>query len=368
MTHATRSHGRSSGLSRFLVAAVASLAVVLGGCEAIVGDTVPSMIMCAPLVAGACGAGSECLDGFCKTCANPGCVTFVMDAGHDTSVPMDAGHDTSVPFDAGHDAGHDVTVEAPMPEASAPAALGAPCSGNTGCASGFCATPGDIPSLNLSNGFCSAPCCADSDCVGTGTLGCYAAAGGNLCVPSTVEGCSGSSCLKACCGSTGCSTNDSCALPDGGAIPSCQPYGGDQSACASDGAGGDDCDVNSDCQSGLCIGGNGVCSNSVCTQPCCSDSQCSGSDTCQWLEVTLGGTPTGVVHACQPPAGSSKTGDSCTSGSACAGNVCAGSICTGPCCTDSDCAGLPNGHWKCLPYEYPLSVGTIPVLACQLAH
>jgi hypothetical protein len=350
--------------SRGLIVAFLGIAALAGGCEAIVGDSVPSGVSCTAGI-DVCPESYECIGGTCTACVTPDCITIARDAGVDSPVVLvEAGHDTSKPV---IDAGHDVAIDTTVPDSAPPGELGDPCGVDTTCMSGLCALPSDLPGLSFTNGFCSEPCCADTDCAGTGTFACYATAGGNLCVPSTVANCSASSCPTPCCGTTGCSGSESCALPDAGDVPSCQPFGGDTAECSDkNGAGDDDCGENSDCMSGLCVSSETTCSGGACTSPCCNDSQCTDDhQSCQWLVVTLSGTPTGVVHACASSDGLTKSGGACTTGSTCAGSVCSGSVCSGPCCTDADCASLTGGPWACLPYQYPLSVGSISVLACQ---
>jgi hypothetical protein len=242
--------------------------------------------------------------------------------------------------------------------------LGDTCTGDTACSSGLCATQTDLPMLP--GNACSKTCCADTDCGGGFT--CYPTLGGNLCVSTTLAGCRGATpCPTPCCGTMGCGGSDSCSFVDGGGAPSCNAYGGDDSLCSSNnGAGGDGCDVDSDCQSGLCLQtGEGVCDD-TCTGPCCQDSDCSsdGSQTCQWVEITdQEDTPIGFVRTCAQPSGSKKTGSECSSDMQCTGNVSAVGVCTGPCCTDTDCTPLGD-KWKCLPYNTTLA-GTIPLLVCQ---
>jgi hypothetical protein len=376
---------RSAGSFRLSTAFAATLttfaslgvaAVAVSGCEGIVSDSLPSSIACSGDAAGTCPLGQECTHGVCAVCSTFECMGFVADAGHDAT--FDAGHD------AGHDAGFDARPDAPAVEASkdtgaeaAPAsgALGKPCGSNLTCASGLCATQADLTGLNVASGICSKPCCADSDCAADG-FHCFATAGGNLCVPNAIADCENTSCATACCGSSGCGDGSSCAFPDEGdggvgTVASCQPFGGDNSFCGTDGSGGDGCDDNADCQSGLCVGtgGQGVCDQTACTTPCCNDAVCQQQDpaaTCQWLDLTTStGNLAAFVHVCNGSNASTASGDSCSTDADCKGNVCANKVCTGPCCTDDDCSGLNNGPWACLPYDHPLTVGTIPILVCQ---
>jgi hypothetical protein len=351
----------------FQLIALAFLSSV--ACEVLVGDTPSGPISCVPESFGTCPAGQMCAaSGTCVQCPGGNCLVTVLDAGHDSTVPQAeaAAHDTGVdrhvspPPDVGVDSGPT-------------GVLGEACTSSARCESGLCATPGDLPALNLPSGVCSQTCCSNADCGGDFT--CYATPGGNLCVATTVANC-GSTCPTSCCGASGCGSGQACGLPASGTSPSCQSFQGDMSICYGGelpgGVGGDACDQASDCASGLCLQtGSGICPN-TCTGPCCKDTDCSmdGSSTCQWVEITDSeGTPTQYALSCEkPPKNAMMTGAACTTtGGAptpCSGNVCANDVCTGPCCTDADCGALTGA--KCLPYNVALGGGTVALLVCQV--
>jgi hypothetical protein len=81
---------------------------------------------------------------------------------------------------------------------------------------------------------------------------------------------------------------------------------------------GQTCSVNSDCQTGICIGG-------VCKDPSCTDGLRNGGET----DVDCGG---GTCPTC-------VTGQACNGGSDCQTGLCTGGVCVNPSCTD----GLRNG-------------------------
>lgn len=361
-----------------------------GGCELVVKDTLPSTIACTGTSLTDCASGQACRDGVCTDCGPEGCFVLPVDAGHDSTTHVDAhrvdtGHDVKKHVDAGHDT-------APPPDVgqdTAPpgGAIGASCTDNGSCAAGLGCVPAvDLPGLTFTvTSVCSKPCCADTDCGGSNV--CYPTAGGNFCVTERAAEACGGSCGTPCCHDSDCGSGGKvfCAAGStfaGTGVPSCQTFSGD-TACTMGpckGVAGDACDVDTDCEHGVCAssgGYGGTCGGYLggctCLGPvtCCSDSDCTQhATTCEWLEATdATGSPV-VLRGCQAPGGSTPTGGTCTADSSCSGGVCGQFVgqstqqCTQPCCQDTDCTGAGSG-WVCRPLNVKLTLGSVPLLVCQ---
>lgn len=243
------------------------------------------------------------------------------------------------------------------------------------------------------NGFCTKGCCSSQDCP-TGSV-CWASGeGGQYCVDPTWLGrskptsnriggamcASGADCLSGLCVGGACadtccsyrSSSSECTYPGAtcafGVFPGKQgidshfaPHCGPASGATQT---GNPCNVNSDCQGGLCYPFGGA-MGSDCTEPCRNSSDCSGnSDSyCDW--DVLGGSGTDVYAACFPLGSLDGYGASCTSNTMCGSGVCNPNNCTGPCFADGDCSGGPQG-WRCTPGIQLTfqTAGTYSVLSC----
>ncbi len=281
------------------------------------------------------------------------------------------------------------------PSKGAPILCG--CSGAAGCASGVCADSLDqgMPLYNASGmSFCTQPCCKSLDCP-AGTV-CYATGqGGNYCVDPAWAGrtvpagmttgggscsrnadcrsglCSGTYCVDTCCstpnGSTDCAGGDTCQI---GTFPGANSIDQQFSAyCGysptANGQDGSSCNNNNSCQSNLCAQFMGE-PSSHCRDACRSDADCTGNDTCVYVITAQTGSPTPIVAACAPPAGSAAMGTTCDMSTNCKGFCDSTSMkCTSPCFSDSDCSAVSG--WHCRPEVIALTSqggGSYGVLAC----
>lgn len=176
--------------------------------------------------------------------------------------------------------------------------LGAPCSDNAECNSGLCATTpmGQVCSQTC-NGFDTMSCPAGFYCDGEANGTC----GEGSCFP----GSPGASPLGASCSTdTDCATlmcdRGTCASPciPGGATSCEEGYTcqvgtiADCGACKMARDLGDDCQVNDDCASALCVVRDG--DDQFCSELCSEDDPCPSGFAC---------SPAGDVSVCTPPTG-----------------------------------------------------------------
>jgi hypothetical protein len=416
MTAGRPSARRSLAVAAFTSALLAIL-VAAGGCELAIGDTVPTfyctgepgacpqgqvcdlntnkcVVSC---LTTRCGSGQYCdgSSGFCKPIPGDGGGmpdVVVNEASGQDVVTVD-----STDEDSGSrpDTGNDMNV--PCPSTGAPALCG--CSGASQCASGVCADSLAVGSALYKaagkSNFCTTPCCTSKDCP-PGTV-CYATGqGGDYCVnpawigrttpAGTTAGggncyrnadcrsglCSGNYCVDTCCstpnGGTDCAGGDACQV---GSFPGANSVDQNFAAyCAfapsANGQDGSSCNNNSSCQSNLCAMFSGEVSSS-CRDACRSDGDCTGNDTCSYVITSQTSTPTPIVAACAPPAGSAAMGTTCDVTTNCKGFCDPTSMqCTAPCFSDSDCSAVSG--WHCRLEVISLSSqggGSYEVLACQ---
>lgn len=260
---------------------------VIGGCQAIVGDTVPDFF-CRGSDPAACPAGLVC-DPVSQRCV------AALTNGGEAGTDGDLGQDGPI-----EDAAPDKVT--PKDGDAGPAAPGAPCRIDADCSTKMC---GDgtllTPTIVATSGpVCTKPCCRSSDC--PSGLVCFApGTGGRYCVPVTqVAG------------------RD--APSNGGA------------------AGGATCAKNSDCRSGLCT-------STKCQDTCCSTTDCSGGAQCRF--VTLSGHDT---WACAATAATGNPNDVCFGDADCKSNLCyptTGSRCRPPCCGQKSCTDLGFASARC---------------------
>ncbi len=364
-----------------LTAVGLALLAGIGGCEVLVGDSLPADIHCADDLASECPSGEYCsASHLCIPCLTPGCGPLVIDGGRDAGGGMDA---RVTPVDAGHDTGVVPPVDAPVEAPATPGQIGDVCgTAGAACASGLsCLDTSNLTGLGAGAGtICSEPCCTSADCGGDNV--CYPTTGGNLCISAALATkCTGgaSACGATCCTSSDCTSGamDYCAIGEsagGSFTPSCTTFGGDTSCdfgpCQ--GVSGDPCAMDSDCESGVCS-----CTdfdNCACAEAldCCGPSDCaSAGGTCGWLEATDANNATLVFRGCTTAGGQTASGMACHSYTECQGTICESftgggdKLCSQPCCQDSDCSAVTG--WVCLPYSVPLTAGSVALLVCQPA-
>ncbi len=220
-----------------------------------------------------CGA---CLSGY--TCEGGGCVAIQS---------QDGGADAGTKADAGTDAGTDGGIKA---------ALGAACTSNAQCATGFC------QQLGFNDGYCTTSCQSASDCPSGSTCG------------SDPNGTASNICLKTCSGAggtSGCRAGYVCekrTTLNGSAV--CVPGCNSVASCGT----APTCDNR-----GFCCGSAGY---------ACCDGQSCGSG----LQCT-----SGYCTQCGAENGPCCTGGSCSNGLTCSGNVCVKSPIGGSCAQNGAC-------------------------------
>jgi hypothetical protein len=348
--------------------ALAVTACSAAGCEAIVGDTIPTFA-CSGTSASACPGNQICAPALGKcvdratactlvACSgglscDPGtqlCITGAVDGGPiDGTVPdIDSGGaDTSLP---------DVAIDAGCTD------TGCPCTRNGDCASNMCEDSSVLTSA-VTGKICTKPCCASSEC-GADNV-CFAAGtGGNYCVPKGVvnrnvalgdslggAACADASscrsglcgtngkCLDACCTDTSCTNGTQCAYntETGHNVLQC--------ATVSPGTRLQDatCTSNGECHGNFCY--NDPVLGGTCEVPCCNSSVCGAGDACFDVQVTAPDWVPLCVSGQQ--LGSAKLGETCTVKTDCITGHCLGGKCTDVCCSDADCAAVQG--WICQP-------------------
>jgi len=381
-------------------AVVLALAVVVGGCEAIVGSGLPAYT-CTGTDPDACPAGSFCSAGACIPCETLACVG--EDGGPDGNpvdgAPSEAASDGSpdVPSldsatdvadvagdvasdvvadgkgDAVADGSADAIADAPadvMGDARLDAPLEAGC-GGLGCActvasdcnGGICGNANVLgTTFTSANGsLCTQTCCTSADCP-SGDV-CYGSGNaGNYCVAATALGrpatqgtsapgaicqdngdcrsgsCELGVCVDLCCAATDCSNGTSCALDSVG-IDGHEVFACLPTAGVAPHA---TCSVSANCASEDCVSG-------TCRPPCCGVASCmtAGFGACELATVGQDS-----VYSCTYPSGAptgSAVGQTCTKATDCATRACdtTAGTCTAPCCTDADCATY--GSYVCRP-------------------
>jgi hypothetical protein len=415
---AGRPRARRSLAATALTSVLVAVLCATGGCEFAIGDTVPSFYCnggpnpcpagqvcdmnlhdCVPDCnkAGGCSAGKVCSpSGVCVSGMDGGGMPEVgvnetsdEDAA-DVVDSMMSEEEASPPPDTG---GNETTN--PCPSTGAGILCG--CSGASSCTSGMCADSLAVGAALYGaagmKSFCTQACCTSSDCP-TPTV-CYATGqGGNYCVDpawlgraipagNTTGGggcsrnadcrsglCTSNFCVDTCCstpnGSTDCSGGDVCQIgpfPGTGSVD--QNYG---AFCAFGGGSGQDgmsCSSvdGSMCQSKLCAQFMGE-SSPHCRDACSSNADCTNGDACSYVISSQMTSPTPIVAACAPPAGTVAMGTSCDMTTNCQGFCDPNdSKCTAPCFSDADC----SGGWHCRIELISLSSqggGSYDVLVC----
>jgi hypothetical protein len=381
-----------------------AIAIVTGGCEAIVPDSVPSFT-CAGLK-GTCPGGQVCVmaTGTCidqakacsfagcgagKQCDTPSqvCIPVAVDASVVPDAFVDPGDATPPPNDVG----------VPVPDSSTCRGIGCPCAGASACDSAICGDQLTItPELYTATkgNVCTKPCCSSSDC-DAGSV-CFAAGdGGNYCVTPDVLGRStpgakkggdtcaaGTDCRSGVCGAGGACEDTCCSIPTAACAgaTTCRfakfagktsfdtHYTFTCSATNAPGNPGDACNVGSDCKTNLCFAATQF-GSSRCRQPCRGTLGCAPGYACS--EVLLSGlqlqtNDLGVV--CFPPAGAAGAGalgTACVQDTDCRSQSCDRTLkrCTDACFGDADCTAVAG--WRCRPTIVQVQGGgSYSVLGC----
>ncbi len=320
-----RSAAAAAGMFGFALLVAAG-----GGCELAIGDAIPAFAcnpgpdacpdneVCDPVrhqcvpacTVASCPDGMQC-SGVSRLCMM---VTDASGGGTDGPDGADsAGMPDAGPAEASADvvndtaSGADTQSEAHNADSGCRGLLCA-CAGDSACDSHVCAGelnvgPGLYGAAGNAN-FCTMPCCTSADC--DPSLVCYAATSstttGNYCVPP-------------------------------GWLQRLSALGAS--------IGGDSCNTNANCRSGLCAGG-------TCADTCCSTSQattdCGSGTTCGF------GAFPGIATFDQNFApncsqgGTGRNGDNCSTASDCASGLCVSlgplpSSCEDVCRSSTDCSG-----------------------------
>ena len=232
-----------------------------GSCKACTGDP--------------CSTGGGCLSGKCvdKVC----CATDCNGTCQVCNIQGSLGTCTNAPAEQPDPACNALVCDG---AGACKTPAGAPCSLNSGCASGICiASTCRVPT----NGACTEDAlCASGRCAGSICTACSAdnECKSNACAAPTCKAPGGAICSAAAECAGGSCQSSFCILNNGLA-----------------------CTINADCKSGFCSGG-------TCT-PCMNDGNCTGNAKC--------GSAFGA-NACSLPTGASCYSDTyCTPGTTCQG-------------------------------------------------
>ncbi len=395
-----------------------------GGCEAIVGDQIPSFT-CVPGVAQNCPTGSVCVPSTrqcvarsetCTPGASTGCAagsrcdpqTLRCTQSSQTDSGDGPGADaTSVRVgDSATDSPGVVATDGPLladaPSGDAadsnagdvstgdgpPTCRGITCSCSrpSDCDSGICAdqlTATTALSMAIMGmNFCTQPCCTSFDCplttvcFGTGGGGSYCVAPGWIGRGSTLGGveggamCTGNSecrsgvCSNGACADTCCSTAQESTECAGSTVCRFAAFPGsgfDTHETAWCGAA-----VGNVTGGGTCVVGDSSCQSGKCSFTHCVAACRISTDCSSGLECSYGAGPTTVpsnkdiVAGCLSAAGITANGGTCTSNADCQSAFCDGSHCTDACATDMDC----KSGLHCRPVIVQVQ-GSYAVLACE---
>jgi hypothetical protein len=394
-----------------------ALFVCGGGCELVVGDSVPDY-NCLPSADNACPIGFSCdsntrkcvaTEGTCHpTCpgsmrcdpATLRCKAFVdaavVDARRPDSSPAHPDANTDARGDAPGDAPEDAVGESladGQPESTmACRGLACDCAGASFCDSGVCGTESEVTtpvfSANNSSNFCTQPCCRSEDC--SPSTVCFAAGtGGNYCVPpawlgrSTILGtgiggakCTGSSgcrsgvCSSGACADTCCSSADKSGQCATGTICRYSTFPGNGTDthytawCSPQGAGtiagGSNCPIDGACVSNRCTA-------TICEAACRNSADCGNGLACSYTPGPLNSKD--FAAGCVYANGQRAEGGACTNNNDCVTDFCdlnpstpSMGRCSDVCFADSDCT-VPG--WRCRPARYQYSTGvTLYILSC----
>lgn len=262
-------------------------------------------------------------------------------------------------------------------------ALGASCTQDNQCQSGFCLT------LNIQGGsqsFCASACSAGNNC--PVSFSCAYVSGMNFCLHQSLFGPpppnfsvpAGGSCSDTVnnCQTGICDTNNNACIETCQDDLDCTGFGNQcwmwerpdtqnggslfDHLCFTGGGNtqvGGTCVQNSDCRSGICDR-----YRARCAEHCCAELDCPAAQNCLAYDLDANT----IVKVCTPQIGNGTgaIGAICNAPTDCATDICvpidpndAGSIrrCSTACCSDSDCTLLPQGG-RCQPGPGPI-MGTI---------
>jgi hypothetical protein len=413
----------ANGLAGGLAVATTAIGVVAllsgeGGCELVVGDTVP-LFTCLADAADTCPSGSVCVpathecvprSGTCTPGAANGCAggmrcdAQTLRCGPPAPTALDAAGDEDGPqapsLDSGPDSG-DVTVgdarerDAPtgdgpdvnVPDANpdAPTCRGVTCSCSRQgdcdsmiCADSFTQTPALYAVVGMS--FCTQPCCTSADC--TANTVCFATGGGaNYCVlpkwigrggglgtglgGATCTGgadCRSGLCNMGTCADTCCSTAQEATECASGTVCRFAAFPGsgfDTHETAWCGA-----KIGNLAGGAICavdsICQSGKCGVGQCEAVCRTTSDCGGTLACSYGAAPAVPTNKDIVAGCVTATGTTANGGNCTANSDCQSAFCDGAHCTDACVTDADC----KSGMHCRPVVVQVQ-GSYSVLACE---
>jgi hypothetical protein len=360
-------------------AIVAALVVAAGGCEGIIGNTIPAF-GCTGTAASDCPANQICAPalGQCVPRSTACTVANNCAAGQacnpDTQKCETSGADASA-GDVDQDTGIDAGIDSPPPSDGADGSVcnivGCPCSSNRDCVVGdVCEGSSILTSIVGTGKICTKPCCASSDC-GEGNV-CFAAGtGGNYCVPATMAGVNGANgtagggaacpsgngdcrsgrcgtdgkCLDACCTDSSCASGTQCGYDPNvnGGVLQCETVNPgtttQDNSCGTTGA-------DPQCHGNYCNDYGGI-TGRVCITPCCGSTNCGAGNAC--FDVNFPGSNNWLPFCYQnQDFGTKAFGATCQTNADCASDHCLGGFCTDVCCTDADCSANPA--WKCQPF------------------
>jgi hypothetical protein len=198
-----------------------------------------------------------------------------------------------------------------------------------------CSTTTDCPAGFTCYNYYGADLCISKAHFGTATFSGAAGASCSVGADCHSDFCPSASCVSTCansadCGGQTCVWNQ---VDVGSYVAACGPALGT-------GHGGDSCTQDSDCQSGVCVGGT------TCADLCSSSNQCSASESCVIADYSncpaFGSCTPDLVRVCYAGSsapGSDPIGAPCTSYTTCRGGICDTTlnICTDTCGGDADC-------------------------------
>jgi hypothetical protein len=415
----------SGGFAMGGVMAVLLALVAGGGCEVVVGDslpgftcvpgapnTCPSDSICVPITHRCAPRAGTCLAMVCDTglTCDPQSLACVAvagdgDAGDDGGTRIDASTDGTL-ADATFGDASDGRVEGStgVPESGeqpdvmgsdAPrscSAVTCTCGGDPQCDSNMCSTQllitDAVLSANDGLNFCIQGCCNSGDCP-AGTV-CFApGTGGNYCVAPGLLGrsitpgeaiggatcaansdCRSGACVNKVCSDTCCSGTAGSSQCASGSVCHFGPFPGipgsiDTHIAASCGTSGNIAN-NQPCVATLdttCASGR-CGTNGRCSQPCRTTSDCAAGQACAYVPGPGNNPNTDIVAACTPSTGSAPDGAACTLNADCQSNLCNGTLCSDVCFSDGDC----KSPWKCHPDQFrlPFGGGSFDILSCHV--
>lgn len=312
---------------------VLTLLAVGGGCELVVGDSLPSFT-CEPGAAN-CPGGSVCVPSTHRCAARsstctPGAATGCAAGKRCDEETLQCTPLASVGDGASED-GDDATASPPGDSAA-----DGPIS-QMGDAPGS----GDAPVGDAANGSTDASADAPVGCRGV-TCSCShnpdcdsGICAGELTETTPLATAIGSFCTQPCCTSTDCPGSTVCFGTGGGGSYCVAPGWIGRGVEHGLGVGGATCTGDGECRSALCV-------NSVCADTCCSGAQqgseCTGGAVCRYAAFPGKTFDTHQTAWCGAAIGNSAGGSPCTIDATCQSGKCASFIrCEAVCRSSIDC-------------------------------